>query len=221
MDCFASLAMTVKRRSATTTVMPRAGGVSSTLRLVRSITAVSGILGHPPSRVTTSEYVSAFSRRSLRPRFAEIPFPQARGSRECRVHAAPAVSCARMRKYTHTSIQVQPEHSGIPCAMALRLMPRSPWRRIRLASIAAGLMAKSIGLDRSRHRQLGTSHGCRDHTVLPYASASYVLRDVEPLTGWPRPAATFRADALASTASRLAFVTIAIRPSCRDGTARK
>ena len=57
-------------------------------------------------------------------------------------------------------------------------MPRSPWRRIRLASIAAGLMAQSIRLDRIRHRQLGTSHGCQDHTVLPYASASYVLRDV-------------------------------------------
>jgi hypothetical protein len=57
-------------------------------------------------------------------------------------------------------------------------MPRSPWRRIRLVSIAAGLMAQSIRLDRSRHRQLGTSHGCRDHTVLPYASAPYVLRAV-------------------------------------------
>ena len=78
----------------------------------------------------------------------------------------------------HTSIQVQPEHSGIPCAMALRLMPSSPWSRIRLASIAAGLMAKSIRLDQLRHRQLGTSHGCQDHTVLPYASAPYVLRVV-------------------------------------------
>jgi hypothetical protein len=33
-------------------------------------------------------------------------------------------------------------------------------------------------LDQIRHRQLGTSHGCRDHTVLPYASAPYVLRAV-------------------------------------------
>jgi hypothetical protein len=43
----------------------------------------------------------------------------------------------------------------------------------------------------------------------------------EPLTSLPRPASTFRADAAASTTSRLAFVTIAIRPSCRDGTAEK
>ena len=57
-------------------------------------------------------------------------------------------------------------------------MPCSPWRRIPLASIAAGLMARPIRLDRFRHRQLDTSHGCQNHTVLPYASAPYVLRDV-------------------------------------------
>ena len=42
---------------------------------------------------------------------------------------------------THTSIQVQSEHSGIPCAMALRLMARSPRRRIRLASVVGELAA--------------------------------------------------------------------------------
>jgi hypothetical protein len=63
-----------------------------------------------------------------------------------------------------------------PCAMALRLMPCSPRRRIRLVTVAAGLMANLIRSDRSRHRQLGTSNGCRDHTVLPYAIASFVLR---------------------------------------------
>ena len=51
--------------------------------------------------------------------------------------AAPAVSCARVRIEAHTSIQVQPEHSGIPCAMVLRLMPRSPRRRIRFVTVAS------------------------------------------------------------------------------------
>jgi hypothetical protein len=37
MDCIAALAMTVKYRSSTTTVIPREGGVSSTLRLIGSI----------------------------------------------------------------------------------------------------------------------------------------------------------------------------------------
>ena len=40
----------------------------------------------------------------------------------------------------------------------------------------------------------------------------------EPLTEKIRPAITLRADAAASTTSRLAFVTIAIRPSCRVET---
>ena len=41
---------------------PRRRG-SSTPRLIGSITAVSGILDHPPSRVMTSECGAAFSRR--------------------------------------------------------------------------------------------------------------------------------------------------------------
>ena len=36
----------------------------------------------------------------------------------------------------------------------------------------------SIRLDQIRHQQLGTSHGCQDHTVLPYAIAPFILRDV-------------------------------------------
>jgi hypothetical protein len=86
------------------------------------------------------------------------------------VRAAPTVSCANMCKETHTSIQVQRRQSGIPCAMVLRLMPCSPRRRIRLVTVAAGLMATPIRSDRCRHRQLDTSNGCRDHTVLPYAA---------------------------------------------------
>ncbi len=99
-------------------------------------------------------------------------------------------------------------------------MPSSPWRRIPFASIAAGLMAQPIRLDRMRHRQLDISHGCQNHTVLPYASAPYVLRDVNrsrvasPCGHLPRRRCRVHH-------IRLAFVTIAIRPSCRDWTAQK
>ena len=72
----------------------------------------------------------------------------------------------------HTSIQVQPEQPGIPCAMGLRLMPRSPWRRIPLASITDELTARMTRLSAANLRQLDTSHGCQDHTVLPYAASS-------------------------------------------------
>ncbi|MEH2564861.1 hypothetical protein V1289_004488 [Bradyrhizobium sp. AZCC 2289] len=47
-----------------------------------------------------------------------------------------------------------------------------PGERIRLVTVAAGLTALPIRLDRTHHRQLGTSNGCRDHTVLPYAESA-------------------------------------------------
>ena len=65
----------------------------------------------------------------------EIPPQKIRGRRECRMRAAPAVSCAKLCEETHTSIQGQRRQSGIPRAMVLRLIPRSPRRRIRLATV--------------------------------------------------------------------------------------
>jgi hypothetical protein len=83
------------------------------------------------------------SRGGRRPRFA-FRVPQTGGSRKCRMRAAPAVSRAKQAKKTHTSIQVQRRHSGIPCAMALRLTSRSPrriglccLRRLRIAGSSA------------------------------------------------------------------------------------
>jgi hypothetical protein len=74
-------------------------------------------------------------------------------------------------KNAHTSIQVQPKQPGIPCAMVLRLMPRSPWRRIPLASIASELTARIARLSFANLRRLDASHGRQDHTVLPYAAS--------------------------------------------------
>jgi len=134
-----------------------------------------------------SRCASAFSRPDAPEVCMNFVPLHKRGSRECRVHAAPAVSCARLCEETHTSIQVQSEHSGIPCAMALRLMPRSPRRRIRLVTVAAGLMAIPIRSDRLSHRQLDTSNGCRNHTVLPYA-ATRLRQEASPGFGAVRPA---------------------------------
>jgi hypothetical protein len=143
------------------------------------------------------------------------------------VHAAPAVSCAKLCEETHTSIQVQRRQSGIPRAMALRLMPRSPRRRIRLVTVAAGLMAIPIRLDRISHRQLDTSNGCRDHTVLPYA-ATRLRQKASPGFGAVRPArcCSLTKDRPVNKPARPTlprpphplprFVTIAIRPSCRE-----
>ena len=140
----------------------------------------NGLLRFARNDVASTEYVSAFSRRDA-PEVCKKSFAlEIRGRRERRVLAAPAVSCAKVCKKTHTSIQVQTEHSGVPCAMVLRLMPSSPRRRIRLASVAAGLMARFARLGFANLRQLDASHGRQDHTVLPYAASRVSLNRLRP-----------------------------------------
>jgi hypothetical protein len=132
----------------------------------------------PPGRNFTTP-------RHHAPEFCEgSPSREGAGNAGCALHPRSRVQdCA---KNAHTSIQVQRRQSGIPCAMALRLMPCSPRRRIRLVTVAAGLMADQIRLDSICHRQLDTSNGCRNHTVLPYAAASFVWRAM--ITHRPKPA---------------------------------
>jgi hypothetical protein len=195
--------------------------VSSTPRPIRSIIEVSGILDHPLSRVmTTGNDTTSRSRGSICPRLAiEFLCPPNRGRRECRVHAAPAVSCAICTSkcaHEHTG---EAEASGIPCVMALRLMPRSPWRRIHLVTIVGGLRFCRPGWARENLRRLDTSNGRQNHTVLPYARTSFVCAPVNRSRSSTRPAAATRADALASTTSHPAFVTTRDRPSCRNGMA--
>ena len=109
-----------------------------------------------------------FPRRGWRPGFVITLDKEGAGNAGCTLHPRSRVQIAHNK--THTSIQVQRRQSDIPCAMVLRLMPRSPRRRIRLVTVTAGLMADPTRLDRARHRQLDTSNGCQDHTVLPYAT---------------------------------------------------
>jgi hypothetical protein len=127
-------------------VIPRACGVSSTPRLLGFIISVSGMLGRPvePGDDDGGRGASAFDHfRRHNPTFSRRDSPEVcpevspleiRGRRECRMRAAPAVPCAKWKKKTHTSIQVQRRHSDIPCAMALRITSRSP-RRIGLVCL--------------------------------------------------------------------------------------
>src|SRR5437667_47252 len=73
------------------------------------------------------EYDFAISRRDFaRAIINSSPHPRNRGCRECRVHAAPAVSCAKNVHYGAHEHTGERKHSDIPCAMALRLISRSP-----------------------------------------------------------------------------------------------
>src|SRR5258708_13783811 len=110
----------------------------------------------------------------MRPRFSKS-FAQNK-----RAQGMPGACCTRglvcknVQK-THTSIQVQSEHSDIPRAMVLRLIPCSPRRRIRLVTVADGLKDCLNPVGSTPLRQLDTSNGGQNHTVLPYA-ASLVVR---------------------------------------------
>ena len=82
------------------------------------------------------------------------------------------------------------EASDIPCAMVVRLMSCSPRRTGLVVTVVSGIASTN----------LTPASGRQDHTILPYASAPFVK------------------GTSASTASHPASVTIAKRPSYRDGT---
>ena len=118
-----------------TLVVPRECGGSSTPRLIGSITGASGILGHPPSRVTTiggaarsrSSNTPSRSRDMNCPRFASsfaLVEKEGAGKTGCALHPRSRVQLRT--KNAHTSIQVQRRASGLPCAMVLRRTSCSP-----------------------------------------------------------------------------------------------
>ena len=136
------------------------------------------------------------------------------------MRAAPAVSCAKLCEETHASIQVQRRHSGIPRAMVLRLMPCSPRRRIRLVTVVCGLMARQGPVEPDmpprtwRQQRASGPHG--------FAVRVCVVRPARrgPLTGSLPCGHLARRRCRVHHTSQPAFVTIAIRPSCRERTGR-
>jgi hypothetical protein len=179
-------------------------------------------------------YGSAISRHELPELWPW--FSPKRGSRECRMHAAPAVSRAMGRRKRTRAYRFSGGTPAFPAQWLYGLYVLFPAtnsschrrRRIEICLSPVGP---------TRLRRLDISHGCQNHTTSPYAAPSpatpidemptelkgegletpVVCADVRSLTGEPRPATTIAPDAAASTASNPASVTIAIRPSCRGG----
>ena len=108
----------------------------------------------------------AMTRRVSNFNQPNVRIPAARLPGLCRIvlpneRALGAVSCARCTQ------ECAHEHT-----MVFRLMPRAPWRRIRLASIASELTVRIVRLSFANLRRLDASNGRQDHTVLPYAASS-------------------------------------------------
>jgi hypothetical protein len=162
--------------------------------------------------------MTSHSRGARRPSHAGSPSRrEGAGNAGCTLHPRSRVQSAQ--KKAHTSIQVQRRQSGIPCAVALQLMPCSPRRRVPFCHRRQRIRTCLSPVGPTHLRWLDISNGCQDHTVLPYATNAVRLRADSSLTATAALRSPLRADAVASTASRPAFVTIAIRPFCRVETA--
>ena len=128
--------------------------------------------------------------------------------------------CNVHEKSAHTSIQVQPEQPGIPCAMVLRLMPCSPRRRIPFASVAGGLkvLAKPGWISQNL-RRLDASNGRQNHTALPSAITPFVGARPSLMSKLTLRRLVARPACRGHRSPHPTSVTIAIRPSCGRGMA--
>jgi len=138
--------------------------------------------------------------RILAARFArglQIVSPQKRrGRRECRVLAAPAVSCANVHKgnaHEHTGTDGAFRHSlrnGFTAYTVLSPATNSSCHRRRRIEDS-----RRPGWAFQNLRRLDTSNGCQDHTVLPSAASPFVWRAAFA-HGQARPAKTLARPAL-------------------------
>jgi hypothetical protein len=126
----------------------------------------------------------------MRPRFAKNTLERQRAQGRPGARCTRGLACKMHIAKTHTSIQVQRKHSGLPCAVVLTVTSCSPWRPGFLATIING----SLPAD------LTPASGCQDHTTSPSATCAVRLTH-----------------AVASTASRPALVTLANAPLCGTG----
>src|SRR5256886_14436585 len=94
-----------------------------------------------------TRYDFAISRRFAPEVCIFVCPPRNRGRREDRVLAAPAVSRAIYANKTAHEHTGQREHSGLPCAMALRLTSCSSRRTALLPPSPAGYRARSDWID--------------------------------------------------------------------------
>ena len=188
----------------------------------------------PPCK-TRLMSTAANSRGARRPKRCDCDRPR----KSKRAQGKPGALSTRDRAQKCTRVTARCAGTpGLPCAMVLRLMARSPRRRIPFASIADGLAIAEIRLGSTNLHQLDTSHGCQNHTLLPSAASStktlrpaHVLPTEIPAKAFKRRSSARRSIAHGnppcdpSRARRCRVhriphptsVTIAIRPSWRGG----
>jgi hypothetical protein len=127
--------------------------------------------------------------------------------------------CKNAQRSAHESNRYRRSNPAFPAQWFYGLCRALPGDEFVLSPSLADQGLAEPGWARKNICELGTSNGCRDHTVLPYAR--YVVRSARRVIAHEpgSPCDCDRADALASTASRPAFVTTRDPPLLleRDG----
>jgi hypothetical protein len=177
----------IPRKSGGTTpshliVIPRACGVSSTPRLLGSITAASGILDRPHARAMTSGKRRRAHQTQLRLPAAPIArvlqiLSAQRGRGECRAPDAPAASRAieieAHERSHHRSTRNVP---AFPHANGFNGFLRAlPGDEFLFVTVTCGLRCRQTRLGSPHLRRFSISNGCQDHTASPSATASFVF----------------------------------------------
>ena len=142
------------------------------------------------ARNDVERHASSFSRR-VSPEFCKfvVPLPKKRAQGMPGARCTRGLVCQGNAQMAHTSIQVSGEHTDIPCAMALRLIPRSPRRRIRLVTVTGGLRSCAPGRARIASAGLAPATGARTTRLHRTLRASFVDRTPESRSrGSSRPA---------------------------------
>ena len=151
---------------------------------------------------TAAGCASAFSRRES-PELCKLfrPRKRAQGMPGARCTRGLVCKIVQRNAHEHTGSAEAIRHSlrnGFTAYAVISSATNSSCHRHRRISdlVEPGWVRKDL-------RRLDTSNGCQDHTVLPYASAPFVLRAGRSLTRPEvRPAIPCAPDAAASTASR-------------------
>ena len=165
------------------------------------------------------------------------PRKEGAGNAGCTLHPRSRVQWVEGSAHEHTGSAEALRHSLRNGFTAYTCSPR---RRIPFCHRRQRIEICLSPVGPTHLRWLDISHGCQNHTTSPYAAPSPATPIDEMPTevlakalkrrssarrwiahGRTRPATTIAPDAAASTASNPASVTIAIRPSCRGGWAKR
>ena len=99
--------------------------------------------------------------------------PKRRGSRECRMHAAPAVSRAICAKQERTrAYRFSGGNPAFPAQWLYGLLRALPGDEFLFVTVTSGLRLVLSPVGPTRLRWLGISNGCQNHTTWPYAAIS-------------------------------------------------